>query len=353
MMRDPEPAGAAFERDRLSDAVVHDLNNLLAGIHGCADQVATALPGGHPALRDLDDIGNAVGEASLLVRLSSPRSWTGRPIVADAPLAEIVQVTTRLAWRLVPKSWRLREAGTETDAFVYADSVLAVRVLLGLIDWLASLSEETRQLTIARTTSGDAHAGVELTLTGGDPVSGDPPERLLELAAACGRLEAAGDGRTWSLALPISGGEGGCAGSDRVGPDRILLVEPDGLLGSFLATGLGADRAEVAHDLASALRKLERASGPYRLAVVSAELEEDGALTLLRAVRALEGDAGIVLLTCRDELDGELHYVEQKDARVRVVRKPFGMQKLRAAIDELESARTEGDDGPPAMEMTE
>jgi CheY-like chemotaxis protein len=345
MVDDANAGYRGLDRSRLGDAIVHDLNNLLAAIAGCADQVATALPSRDPARHDIQEILSAVGEASLLVRLGNERAWEGPAVPGEVDVNDLLRVTGRLARKLVPRGVDVRTDLVERGEYIRGEPVAILRVLLGLAEWLAEDSAAgdapSPWLALSVRLDGDAAtirvaAGPDGHCAGGHTV----PEPIGTLAESTGALT--GDGSVWELALRRSDVGLAPVPNPDVGLRRVLIAEPDDLLRSFLVSSLRAHRVEAARDGGELARIVDHNGDDIDLVLLSVDLPGVDVLAVFRRLRALDGNVGFVFIGGEEPVGRELRYLVGRDDRVILVQKPFGVAQLKRAIDDMTNENAQG-----------
>jgi DNA-binding response OmpR family regulator len=122
---------------------------------------------------------------------------------------------------------------------------------------------------------------------------------------------------------------------------RILVVEDEARILSFLARGLEAEgfTVETASDGAAALRRLE--NGTYDLVVLDLLLPRLDGLTLLREIGPKQPDLPVLILSARSDLRTKLRGFEL--GACDYVAKPFALDELLARIRVHAGRRGHGD----------
>jgi PAS domain S-box-containing protein len=118
---------------RLAGGVAHDFNNVLTAIVGCANLVLDALPPGHPAREDVQEIRRAGERAGDLSRqlLSFSRRPEGLPQLLD--LRELFGGMRKMLARLLPAHIELEFRVPDRLGAVRIDPGQAEQVLLNLV----------------------------------------------------------------------------------------------------------------------------------------------------------------------------------------------------------------------------
>ena len=117
---------------QLAGGIAHDFNNVLMGIGALADLVAAQLSPGHPALRDVEEMHQAVARGAGLTRqlLAFSRQQPIEPTNID--LIRLLDDHARMLLRLLGERVQLDIVTPEAPLFVHGDRTQLEQVLLNL-----------------------------------------------------------------------------------------------------------------------------------------------------------------------------------------------------------------------------
>jgi PAS domain S-box-containing protein len=117
----------------LSGSVAHDFNNLLTSILGNAALVEKSLPGGSPALSQLENLASSAQRASALCRQLLAYSGKGSFITEPLSLQGAVEDITRILEVSTPKNIRLNLSFDPVLPAILADATQVRQVVMNLV----------------------------------------------------------------------------------------------------------------------------------------------------------------------------------------------------------------------------
>ncbi len=357
---------------QLAGGVAHDFNNLLTVIRSGAALVREALPAGHPAHADLDEMVGAADRGSALTRqlLALVRREPAGSERAD--VARVLSGMARYIPRLLGKDMHLRVTADVSPGEVPVSATQLEQVVLNLVlnardampdgGWIR-ISARGRQVVAGEPCGLEPGAFVEIAVQDeGKGFGDDVRQHLFEpffttkgagkgsglglatargiVTRAGGTIEASstpGKGSTFRVVLPrLAAPEIRLPAEDafaRVRRSRVLVADHDPQLVA-LVTRLLAARGHEVVTAASAMEARQQAAsypGAVDVVVAGLELGESPGIEILGEVRRTSPVARAVLVTgdVRDPADlGHL-----QEVGVQVVHRPLSPDELVAVVE--------------------
>jgi len=322
---------AKVDQAQLTDAIAHDLNNLLTAILGCSDELGTVVPRNDPAQEEVREIRSAAEDASLLVKLLSPRTSKAGLNLEALNIEVLLRIAVRLARKLLPRTVDVRLDHGTAGLTATGDSIRVIRILLGLSNWVGKRVGEDGVVLIS---ASSRNSETTLRVVGAPACVDDDdciPEELEEFAHSIkGALR--GLRCRWELVLPDTSSQEDGPGEQRVGLDRVLVAEPDDLLRSFLVSSLSAKNATVASDAESCFRLLELNGKALDLALISLDLVGLNPLEDYLRIREDYSELVLVFIGNNGSAAKQLNALLREDEKAHLLFKPFGVSQLMASI---------------------
>ena len=347
----------------LSGGIAHDVNNQLAAIVGQLDLGRMELPEAHPTRHRLDLAEAAAHRCSAMVRSLLRFTHQTRHEFQTCDLNELVRNTGNLLGRILGGRIQL---GLEPEPGlppIQGDPVGLEQVLMNLAVNARDAMPHGGQLVIATSRADEATLRILVKDTGqGIPeailprifepfFSTKAPDQGngLGLAMVAGIVRAhdgridvqsrPGAGTEVSIFLPIGLPSGKAAPSAALrqalslNGRRILVVEDDATLRDLLVELLAQQGGElaVAQDGAEGWRRLSEE--PYDLLICDQRMPHLTGLELLALLRAQGSELPVILISGHG-LEGTVED-PSRDLRLRILAKPFGIDRLLAVIREL------------------
>jgi len=355
----------------LAGGIAHDVNNQLAAILGQLNLGRETLPEDHPAQRRLLKAEEAADRCAQMVKSLMGFSHRSQPELAPLDLNDVVRHTASLLERVLGGRIRLDlELDPQLPA-ILGERVSLEQVLMNLAVNARDAMPDGGRLTLRTACAPHGH----LQLTVRDTGTGIPPEILprifdpffttkevgrgtgLGLAMVFGIVKAhngtlevdsaPGEGTLFRLQFPTLETRPAEADAPQAPASlpsrslagrRILVVDDEAHLRDLLAEAFTQHRVQVdtAPDGAQGWALWQGC--PYDLVVSDQRMPELTGLELLARIRAT-GSKVPVILASGYGLEGAEEDL-RKDPRVRVLPKPFTLQRLFQLVGDLLGAPT-------------
>ncbi|MFT5286708.1 MAG: signal transduction histidine kinase [Planctomycetota bacterium] len=325
---------AGFESSQLDSAIVHDLNNLLTAVSGCTEQLEFALPREDPAQKDLGEIYEAVGDASLLVRLIHRSAPDAAPVFEDLSLGPLMRVALNLIRKLLPRSIEIQLERGSLKSTARGDVVVVLRILIELarligerIDAKASIVFSLSELdeeSCIKVVGTPSRRGIETEL----------PEHLMDLAQS---IEAIiqGAGSQWTIALPATSSLRPSGTCEDLGLKQVVIAEPDGLLSSFFVSTLKAQDRILAEDASQLTRALEEHGENLDLALIGIDLKGYDPIGAYASIRQKFPKLALAFFSKPSAMAKQMSRLIEKDQNAILLIKPFGVAQLTSSISKM------------------
>ena len=360
----------------LASGVAHDFNNSLTAILGYTGLARSTLPAGHPMLQSLEMIEQAARQAAGVTRALLTFSRKAPSDRQSVELTALVQESMRFLRRMLPASIETELVlEMSREVWVHADATQLQQVLLNLAINARDAMPEGGKLRVALETAAatadqpasailiveDTGVGMDLETKARvfEPFfTTKPREQGTGLGMAVihgivadhgGEIEvdsAVERGTTVRVRLPM--------GHEAPAPDEprradqpqagrgevVVVVEDDVHVRSIMSSTLQAAgyRVVQAGDGMAALQVLDEGDVQVALMVLDLDLPRMGGLACLAQVRRRLAELPVIIITGDVAFDPAAHL----DERERLLRKPFRMSELTAAVAERLEARVEG-----------
>jgi len=325
---------AGLDQALLTEAIAHDLNNLLTAVLGCSDELRTVIPRKDPAQEDVREIRSAAQDASLLVKLLSPRNIQSSVTLETLDLEVLLRIAVRLARKLLPRAVDVRLDHGTAGLTATGDAIRVIRILLGLS---TSIGHRVGEDGVVLISASSRNSETTLRVVGAPACideDGDMPEDLVDFAHSM-RGTLRGLRCRWELILPDDSSQNENEDKNRVGLDRVLVAEPEDLLRSFLVSTLGAENPSVATDAASLFRSLELAETEFDLALIAIELVGLDPLEDYLKIREANPQLVLAFIGGNGSTAKQLNALLREDPKAHMLFKPFGVSQLMTAITDM------------------
>lgn len=361
----------------LAGGVAHDFNNLLTVIMGHGSRGLDSVDPAHPAVRHLEGILRAARKSTDLTNqlLTFARSQPGRARVVDVD--RIVDEAEDMMRRVLGEGvryLRVSNGDEEGGATVFMDPVQLEQVLLNLVfnarDAMPRGGEVTVKTSV-RSGRGGGSVRIEVRDTGSG-IPEDVLDRVFEpffstkadqsrtglglavsrrlLEAAGGRIEfksEPGRGTTFRITLPRVEGVPEPRSPEAVrtpageGGGTVLLIEDEAELRELIREGLDARGYAViaVPDGEAALDRLGQVGRRLDVLVTDVVLPGMAGTDVASRIRATYPDVDVLFISGYDlrQLEDEPGIASERSG---LIRKPFTIPDLTAAVGELFEART-------------
>ena len=325
---------AGADQAQLTDAIAHDLNNLLTAVLGCSDELGTVIPRNDPAQEEVREIRSAAEDASLLVKLLSPRNTNAGATLETLDLEVLLRIAARLARKLLPRAVDVRLDHGTAGLTVTGDAIRVIRILLGLS---TSIGNRVGEDGVVLISASSRNSETTLRVVGAPACIDEEdniPETLVDYAHSM-RGTLRGLRCRWELILPDNSAQEENEAKNKVGLDRVLVAEPDDLLRSFLVSTLSAENPSVAQDAAALFRTLELNGTELDLALIAIDLVGLEPLEDYLKIREANPELVLAFIGGNGSTAKQLNALLREDQRAHVLFKPFGVSELMAAITDM------------------
>lgn len=354
---------------QLAGGVAHDFSNLLTAIAGYSSLARATLPADHDAVRHLEAVEEAAGQAAGVT--NALMTFSCRHPIQKRPLnwTQLVGKSCRLLGRLLPAAIDVDlDLADEKPAWVMGDPTQLQQVVWNLVLNARDAMPEGGRLYISMSADEEHRLARLVIRDTGIGMEPEVQERIFEpffttkpagqgtglgLAIIHGIVKdhaghiqvrsARGEGTTMSISMPLTVPSDGpdetepvpCATSGR--GERILLAEDHRHVRRLLTTALRTMNYEVLHvrDGVELRDQIERLGNDIDLLIVDAGLPKCSGLSCLREMREIGLTTPVIVITA----DAARNLDEQLDEHTLMLRKPFQVTHLARLVGQVLNQR--------------